>query len=204
MRLELDHLAISAASLAEGVASIAALLGVTLAPGGSHPYMGTHNRLLSLGPGLYLEVIAIDPAATRPAQPRWFDLDRFSGPPRLTNWICRTDDLDAALAAAPPGMGPAQALSRGDYHWRFATPPTGILPFDDAHPALIQWQGPLHPAAALPDSGCRLRRLVVAHPDAGRLLLSLAALADPRVDVVAGERAIMAEIDTPDGLRVLR
>ena len=36
-------------------------LGATPAPGGHHPLMGTHNQLLSLGPGEYLEVIAIDP-----------------------------------------------------------------------------------------------------------------------------------------------
>ncbi len=204
MRLDLDHLAVSAMSLAQGSAGVEALLGVQLAPGGVHPQMGTHNRLLSLGPGLYLEVIAIDPAAAKPEHPRWFDLDRFTGPPRLTNWICRSDDLDAALAAAPPGIGPAVALSRGDYRWRFAIPPTGILPFDDAHPALIAWQGALHPAQALPDSGCRLRRLVVAHPEAPALRQALAALTDPRVEIVAGDKAMMAEIDTPSGPRVLQ
>ena len=204
MRLDLDHLAVSAATLAQGVALIEALLGVQPAPGGVHPRMGTHNRLLSLGPGLYLEVIAIDPAAANPEHPRWFGLDRFEGPPRLTNWICRTDDLDAALGAAPKAMGPAVALSRGDFRWRFAVPPGGILPFDDAHPALIQWQGPAHPAQALPDSGCRLRRLVVTHPQALALRQALAALTDPRVEIVAGDTAMMAEIDTPSGLRVLQ
>lgn len=203
MMLELDHLAISAGTLEQGTAWAEAVLGVALAAGGAHPHMGTHNRLLSLGPGLYLEIIAVDPAAARPDHPRWFDLDRFTGPPRLTNWICRTDDLDAALVLAPTGIGAAVALSRGDYRWRFAVPPDGILPYDTIHPALIQWLGPLHPAAALPDSGCRLRRLVVAHPDAGRLRQSLAALTDPRVEFVAGTPAIQAEIDTALGLRVL-
>ena len=61
--------------------------------------MATHNRLLGLG-DLYLEVIAADPSAPRPAWPRWFDLDRFTGAPRLTNWICACDDLEAAVAAA--------------------------------------------------------------------------------------------------------
>ena len=203
MQLELDHLAISAATLAEGVAMVEALLGVALAAGGSHPHMGTHNRLLGLGPGLYLEVIAVDPAAVRPAGPRWFDLDRFTGPPRLTNWICRTDDLDGALAAAPPGIGLPVALARGDYRWRMAVPPTGILPFDDAHPALIEWQGDLHPANALPDSGCRLRRLVVVHPEAAALRRHLGALTDPRVAFETGQRALMAELQTPGGPRVL-
>ena len=79
--LELDHLAVSAADLAVGTARIEDLFGVRLAPGGKHPDMGTHNRLLSLGPGLYLEVIAIDAAAPPPDRPRWFDLDNFDGPP---------------------------------------------------------------------------------------------------------------------------
>jgi hypothetical protein len=63
--------------------------------------MGTWNRLLSLGPEEYFELIAIEPGAPGPAQPRWFDLDNFAGPTRATTWICRCDDLDAALALAP-------------------------------------------------------------------------------------------------------
>ena len=106
MTLALDHIAISAETLEAGADWVEMALGVPLAGGGKHPHMGTHNRLLSLG-DLYLEVIAIDPAAPMPAHPRWFDLDHFAGPPRLTNWICRTSDLDAALAAAPKGTGTA-------------------------------------------------------------------------------------------------
>ena len=58
---------------------------------------GTHNLLLGLDDGLYLEVISIDPGAPQPAFPRWFDLDRFSGVPRISNWICRTDALGKLL-----------------------------------------------------------------------------------------------------------
>ena len=60
---------------------------------------------LSLGAGEYMEVIAVNPAAPPPGRPRWFDLDRFTGAPRITNWILRCDDLDAALSLAPPGTG---------------------------------------------------------------------------------------------------
>jgi hypothetical protein len=84
--LTFDHIAISANSLGDGVDMVEAALGVALAGGGEHPHMATHNRLLGLG-DLYLEVIAANPAAPRPAWPRWFDLDNFDGPPRLTNWV---------------------------------------------------------------------------------------------------------------------
>ncbi len=203
MTLALDHLAVSAADLDAGAAWVEHTLGVPLAGGGKHPNMGTHNRLLSLG-DLYLEVIAIDPAAPRPAQPRWFDLDTFRGPPRLTNWICRTEDLDAALTQAPNGTGTATDLARGDYRWRFAVPPSGRLPFDDCHPALIQWQGELHPAKALRDHGIRLTGLQITHPEAPALQAALKGLTDPRVTVVTGPyHALRATFDTPNGPRVL-
>lgn len=199
--LLLDHLAVSALALDEGVAAVEAALGVALAGGGQHPHMSTHNRLLGLG-DVYLEVIAADPAAPRPAWPRWFDLDRFTGPPRLTNWIAACDDLAAALAAAPPGTGIATPLARGDYRWQMAIPADGRLPFDGCFPALIQWQGSLHPARSLPDAGVRLTRLEIAHPDAAALRAALAGFADPRVQITQGPyKALRASFSTPHGAR---
>ena len=204
MTLVFDHLAVSAMALDEGVAAVEAALGVRLQGGGQHPHMATHNRLLGLG-DLYLEVIAADPSTPHPAWPRWFDLDRFNGPPRLTNWIAACDDLEAAVAASPPGVGVPVDLQRGDYRWRMAVPADGRLPFDGCFPALIQWQGALHPAGALPDSGVRLTRLEIAHPQAAALRAALAGrLSDKRVVIVAGPaKAMRASFATPNGLRVL-
>ncbi len=203
MTLRLDHLAVSAATLAEGVTWVEKTLGVPMAAGGAHPHMGTHNRLLSLG-DLYLEVIAVDPSAPAPAWPRWFGLDQFAGRPRLTNWVARCDDLDAGLAASPAAAGVAVALSRGAYRWRMAVPPDGRLPYDGGFPALIQWQGDAHPAQALPDQGVRLARLELWHPQAEALRDTLTGrLADPRVSFVTGERRMRAVFDTPDGLYTL-
>jgi Glyoxalase-like domain len=200
--LEFDHIAVSARTLDEGVRAVEVALGVTLSAIGHHPHMGTHNRLLGLGPDLYLEVIAIDPDAPAPAWPRWFGLDRFAGPPRITNWVCRTNDLDAALAAAPDGAGIATPLSRGDFRWRFGIPATGVLPFADAYPALIEWQGDLHPAQRLPDQGIRLTRFEVVSPDAYALRAAL-PLADPRVMIATGPKSFRATFDTPRGPKVL-
>lgn len=204
MMLRFDHIAISAETLADGVAMVEERLGVSLAGGGQHPHMATHNRLLGLG-DLYLEVIAADPGAPRPAWPRWFDLDSFSGPPRLTNWIARCENITAALAASPDGTGIPVALQRGDYRWQMAVPTDGKLPFSGGFPALIQWQGDLHPARALPESGVRLTRLEIAHPDAPALRAALAGLLeDSRVVIVEGAAsALRASFTTPHGVRVL-
>ena len=195
--LRLDHLAISCARLEDGVAAVETLFGLPMAGGGQHAAMSTHNRLLGLG-DLYLEVIAVDPAAPPPGRARWFDLDRFSGPPRLTNWIVATDDMGDTLASGPPGWGTPLSLARGDYRWQMAVPDDGRLPHDNTWPALIQWHGTLHPALVLPDHGLRLARLTVSHPQASALQRAL-ALTDPRVDFVTGPASLRAVIDSPKG-----
>lgn len=204
MMLFLDHLAVSAGDLAEGVDAVEAALGVAMAGGGQHPYMGTYNRLLGLG-DLYLEVIAVDPGAVPPVWPRWFDLDNFRGKPRLSNWIARTKSISAAVAAAPMGVGDPVDLARGEYRWQMAIAADGKLPFGGGFPALIAWAGDLHPAKALPENSVRLRQLEVAHPQADDLRAALTGIfADNRVVIVPGDWAMQASFDTPHGVRVLR
>lgn len=202
--LRLDHLAVGCGALAEGVAAVEVALGVPLAPGGEHAEFGTHNRLLSLGPSEYLEVIAVNPAAPAPGRPRWFDLDRFGGPPRLTNWVAACDDMAGALAASPEGAGVPMDLARGDFRWTMAVPGDGVLPFAGAFPALIRWQGTTHPAPRLPDHGVRLTALHLRHPQAEALRAALGPLlADPRVTIGSGAPGLSASFATPAGVRHL-
>jgi len=205
MSLELDHLAVAGATLDEATAHIETALGVVLEAGGVHVEMGTHNRLLSFGPGVYLEAIAVDPDGAAPKRPRWFDLDRFAGAPRLANWIARSTDLEATLDAAPEGMGVPIPFQRGRYAWSMAVPGTGRLPFDGAAPAMIQWDSAAHPADSLPDRGCRLVRLEIAHPDARELERAFPALKHlSLVEILAGPvPELRAIVDTPSGKRVL-
>jgi len=198
--MKFDHLAISSSSLRAGQAVVEAALGVELAPGGAHPQFATHNRLLSLGPTEYLEVIAIDPSAPAPGRPRWFDLDRFAGPPRLANWVLRCDDIPVAQDALGTGDDPVLSLSRGDLRWQMAVPENGCLAYDGAAPALIRWQGAGHPAERLPDQGCRLLQLQITHPQADVLTRALGAVSDPRITVAPGPaKALRALIQTPKG-----
>lgn len=166
---ELDHLVVAARTLEEGAAWIARSLGVQTVTGGRHVPMGTHNRLLSLGEGLYLEVIAIDPQAPAPSRPRWFGLDepamhaRLARGPALIHWVARTADIGAALADSPEKVDVLD-LERGDYRWRIGVPPDGRLPCGGCCPTLIQWQGAAHPADRLPASGCELLELATDGP----------------------------------------
>ncbi len=154
---------VAARTLEEGAAWVEAKLGVATVPGGKHALMGTHNRLLSLGPGRFLEVIAIDRDAPPPPRARWFDLDapsmreRLAREPALIHWVERTDDLETALRDYPERIE-ILSLSRGPFRWRIGVRPDGQRPAGGTSPTLIQWEGDLHPAGALPDSGCRLER----------------------------------------------
>jgi hypothetical protein len=104
----------------------------------------------------------------------------------------------------PEGIGEAVALQRGDLRWQMVVPASGVLPFDNQCPALIQWQTAMHPAEMLPPSGCRLRRLVIAHPQAKELETAVKkALTDVRVVFEVGPQELMAEFDTPHGIRRL-
>ncbi|WP_170607071.1 VOC family protein [Ruegeria arenilitoris] len=197
--MQLDHIAVSGSTLEAAIAHVEQALGVSLQPGGKHAKFGTYNRLLGLEDGLYLEAIAVDPDAPAPEQPRWFDLDRFSGPARLTNWICRVSDIDAITM--PDGPVTPIDLDRGALRWRMAVPASGRLPYDNLYPALIQWQGDLHPARMLQSSGVRLRRLIVYHPDALELAKLLGQI--KLIEFDTGPAAIRAEFETPWGVRTL-
>ena len=68
--LTFDHIAVAAETLAAATDYAEAGLGVALQPGGEHAVFHTHNTLLGLEDGLYLEAIAINPNAPTPDRSR--------------------------------------------------------------------------------------------------------------------------------------
>lgn len=201
MRLSIDHLVIAAADLNDGISWAEERLGVPLAAGGKHPRYGTHNALLGLEGGLYLEVIAVDPDAMPEVRPRWFGLDGFEGPPRLLTWVCRMDGL--AEHALPEGFERVVDLQRGDMHWRMGEATGGVLPYGQCHPGLIDWGETPPPPTRLANSGLALERLTLRHPDAGELSAALSGLEDSRVNVETAQTpAISALLRGADGREV--
>ncbi|WP_250528865.1 VOC family protein [Caballeronia sp. ATUFL_F1_KS4A] len=217
-RLKLDHLVIAARTLEEGAQFVAAKFGVETAPGGAHPLMGTHNRLLNLWGGAYLEVIAIDPAANaEAARPRLFALDDPSMQrrldehgPQLVHWVARVDrpkSLARWREQYPERIAPVAAMSRAGNTWGLTVPDDGAFPAwqgagDGVLPSLIQWDTPRHPSGALPETGIALRSLTGLHPRARAVAEQLAWLGAAhlmRVEETAGAPVLVAQFDLPDG-----
>jgi len=200
----LDHLVIACASLEQGATWLRDRLGVDPQPGGVHARMGTHNRLLKLGPHEYLELKAPNPDATDLAGPRWFGLDepvmhaRLAQGPFLLTWAARVPDLESAVARFP-AFGHVRAYERGSFHWELAMP-EGALAFDGALPVLIRWKDTSHPADRLEDRGCALRGLTLSHPEGKTLRAVLEELnLCHATDVRTGPFGIQAIVRSPRG-----
>ena len=170
-----DHLVVAAASLYAGVAWCEATLGVTPGPGGQHPLMGTHNRLINIAgpafPEAYLEIIAIDPDAPPPGRARWFGLDdaglqaRIATGPQLIHFVARSSMLDMhrwglITVGCKPGdpVSASRETAQGRLSWQILVRSDGGLDAGGALPTLIQWQG-LHPTQHMPPSGVVLQAL---------------------------------------------
>jgi Glyoxalase-like domain len=209
--LQLDHITVAANSLAEGIAHAERALGLAIPAGGAHALMGTHNHLLRLGDSLFLEIIAPDPDAGSLSRPRWFALDdpkmraALTASPRLATWVIATPDIASALKHIPHADGPAISVSRGNLEWQISVSADGSMPFNGAFPTLIQWPDGPHPALGMPDLGCSLFSLEIAHPEADLIGRSLGQFfADPRVRFsTAPFMSMRAAINTTTGIRHL-
>ncbi|MCG2591627.1 VOC family protein [Ramlibacter sp. XY19] len=216
MAARVDHLVIGAASLEQGVAWAEATLGVTPGPGGEHPLMGTHNRLLRIAtvdyPRAYLEIIAVQPGQSPQQGKRWFDLDAEAvrdtlrqGGPRLLHYVASVPDVRAAVAALQ-GVGldrgnvvqASRMTARGLLEWQITIRPDGQRLLDGTLPTLIEW-GATHPAAGMGESGVTLHALLAQHPQAAQLRSAHEAIGLERLQVRQGPANLCATLDTPRG-----
>ena len=177
--------------------------------------MGTHNRLLSIAspafPHAYLEIIALDPAATPTRAPglrRWFDMDdprlmstvRTEGPV-LAHWVARTSHVqDAAAQLRAQGHEPGEVLQAsrmtpsGLLEWHITVRDDGQRLLGGTLPTLIEW-GAMHPTARMEPSGVMLERLVLRHPQPQALQAALQAaglMENTCIQIEAGEPGLQA------------
>jgi hypothetical protein len=195
----LDHLVYAAPDLDAAVDDLAERVGVRAARGGKHPGLGTHNALLALDKGTYLEVIASDPSQA-PTGPRPFGVDTLTEP-RLVTWAVKAPDIESRVERArADGYDPGNIieLSRelpdgGQLRWRltFAAEPAGagLIPF------LIDWGSAAHPSQGAP-RGCCLLSLRAEHPQPELVRPSLQALAVDLAVTKGPRAALIATLQT--------
>ena len=202
----IDHLVYAAPDLDAAVDHVEQRFGIRARPGGKHPGVGTHNALLALGDGIYLEVIAPDPEQPAPAGPRPFGIDGLGGP-ALVGWAIAVDDIDAAITRAraqgyDPGDAIAMERTTPDgtvLRWQLTLNAIGGGPL----PFLIAWGDTEHPSRTAP-GGLVLESLTIEHPAPDSIAPDLAALgAAPNVSP-ADEIGLVAHLRGPKGRAELR
>lgn len=187
---------------------VEALLGVRPVPGGHHPPYGTHNALLSLGPGVYLEIITRDPALPAPGRGALVEISP-GGDSRLITWALRVEDIRESAAAADDAdmrLGRIESGSRtrtdgSEIAWQSTDP--YAMPMSGAIPLLISWGNTAHPSAAVPVGG-RLVELVIEHPEADRVRRALSSLGAEVPVVDSDAFGLCAKIETRNGVVALR
>jgi hypothetical protein len=187
---QIDHVILGIDDLDRGVKAFEVATGVKPVYGGKHPG-GTHNALVSLGDGIYLEILAVQVGVTVEGD--------FAGLKELKTltpigWAVSSKDtaeLRNRLSAAGIAVSEPVGGSR--------TTPTGAklswqsFVLDESSPEapfFIVWsEQTAHPSTTSP-SGCKLQRWSVASPRVKELERLRQAL-DLRVDVAESKTTAM-------------
>jgi Glyoxalase-like domain len=199
----LDHLVYAVLHLDEATADLEHRLGVRPGYGGKHAGGLTHNALLSLGEGSYLEIIAQVPGSEAPAGALPFGLETLMVP-RLVTWAASVDDIERTVEAArAAGFDPGELVDGGRdlpdgsrLTWQLAvrSQPAG----DGLVPFLIRWLSEPHPSTTSP-KGCRFVSLKAEHPKPEAVLPMLQAIG-VELSVSKGTAPrLIATLDTPNG-----
>lgn len=201
----IDHFMIAGGDLDRLSARFTSMTGIPATVGGSHPDLGTRNKLVATTSDVYLELIAPDP-----------DLSVTSGlreviaqmeEPVLHRVIVlgKLDDFPAIVHAYERAgvMAEIKPLTRvtasGDVlNWHLLMPAAqnelGIFA-----PLIIDWGRAAHPSRSLPPAPCTLVKCKAVHPDPERVRalwqglgfeLPITQAAAPRMSIL---------LDTPKG-----
>ena len=187
---QIDHIILGIDDLDRGVMAFEAATGVKPVYGGKHPG-GTHNALVSLGEGLYLEILAVQEGVT--VQGNFAGLKSMK---TLTpiGWAVSSNDsaqlrkrLSAAgIAVSEPVDGSRITPTGSSLSWQ-----SFLLKENSAEvPFFIVWsEQTAHPSTTSP-GGCKLQQWSVASPRVKDLEQLRQAL-DLRVEVAEAKAASM-------------
>lgn len=205
----LDHLVYAVPNLEAACDWFEEHTGIRPAVGGRHPDRGTHNAVVNLGEGAYLEIIAADPKNTDIPPPRWMGVDLITQP-TMTRWAVKSDNLDlhtAGLAATNAALGQIVTGNRdladgSALRWRMTLP--APEPAVELLPFFLDWStSSFHPTERMGEGFTLLDwKLYHPHPEETASQLELAGL----IDEVAfdNQPVIKVRLNTPRGVITLR
>ncbi len=202
---DIDHFMYACADFDLLVKNFRELTGIEPSPGGSHPDLGTRNKLIGTASSTYLELIAPDPSLARQSPLR----QALSGiaAPRLHRVIVlgKSEDLPAIIRAyAAAGVqAEARALSRindaGDtLSWRLLMP-AADNPYGIFAPLFIDWQDTAHPSTRLPPAPCAILGYEAGHPRPAEIRALWDALGFDFPLTRADAAYMKVNLDTPKG-----
>ena len=157
---KIDHLILGINDLDRGIELFAQKTGITPRFGGHHPDLGTHNALVSLGNGAYLEILAPKDKSV-PTKAPFNGLENFN---QLTpcGWAITVSDIDIIIdelsGLGSKVMGPVPGSRKSSegitLQWRAA-----FIQSDDGptiNPFFSNWSElTIHPSITEP-GGCTL------------------------------------------------
>ncbi len=204
---KIDHLIFNVRDLHKGIAIIESLTGVAPVIAGRHQGEGTWNALMSLGKGIYFEVIAPDPQQPNVQGPSWVQTIRSMPENRLVNWCVKTRDPYTLAEHAQEHQIDLGAVMNGSRQKNDGSTLSWTLTDLKANPAnlipfFIDWGESDHPSESLP-GGCRLISLEAVHPEPAILQDAFKVLDLPLKVYAGNEQRLIARLETPRGEVVL-
>jgi hypothetical protein len=203
---QVDHIMVGINNLDSGIAMLEEMTGVTAIYGGIHPGKDTRNALLSLGDGIYLELIA--PQADLDTITNKFALQILDlNSPTPIHWAISTTDIQSTRSVVSEmGWDPDEVNSGGrdkpdgsSLSWRNF----GISEGSDAAsiPFFLEWgEGSAHPSTTS-TKGCTFVKLIIHTSDSR--ISELAEALELRVEVVESEEDSLELVLDCDGNEVV-
>ncbi|MGZ4287269.1 MAG: VOC family protein [Solirubrobacteraceae bacterium] len=109
--MRIDHAIYGTSDLDAAARRVEKAVGVTAVAGGHHDGLGTHNRIVPLSDGTYIELLAVDDPDEASRSPVGAALQAaIAAGDGLLGWAVAVDDLDAVAARLGT---PIHAISRG-------------------------------------------------------------------------------------------
>lgn len=201
----IDHFMIAANDLDRLGRRFTDITGVPVAEGGSHPDLGTHNKLIATTSEVYLELIAPNPALEARSDLREeieqieaLRLHRIIAQGSLARFPAIVQAYERVGVPAVVRPLSRRAASGEILHWHLLMP-ASPNEFGVFAPLFIDWGTATHPSRSLPPAPCTLAACQASHPNPKRIR---ALWRDVGFDMPlsqAADAVIGIALDTPHG-----